>query len=234
MKSRLIISYALVVFAACLIAIHPHTAAPAKTIADISWPNCLDKLDSYTADRGIVGGLGGLNFHKNACLAREDRFKITDVYLNTGYAGINRARQYAGMPKNCAKTSERCLAYNYGWNATDFAVNQLFKAGVMPRFVWLDVEFGNTWSDDASINRVVITGMHDRLERYVPGKVGIYSYPFQWKIITNNWQNGWSAWVATGSSRPEEAISACNSSFTGGQVIYGQYTLTLDQNYVCR
>jgi len=42
------------------------------------------------------------------------------------------------------------------------------------------------------------------------------------------------AWAATGSVRDHDAHTACNEpSFTGGKLILTQYTLQLDQDYVC-
>lgn len=232
MKLRILVIYALVIMAAIFIAIWPQREQEPSEIIDISWPNCNDDLNQTSADQGIVGVLGGLNFRKNPCLYREDRFKTTDVYVNTGYAGINRAKAFSTKPKICGAEDEQCLAYNYGYNAADFAVNQLFISGIMPRRLWLDVEFGNSWSDDASINRIVISGMHERLIKLAP--VGVYSYPFQWKIITNSWINGLPAWTATGSKQKADAVKACGQSFTGGPVLMGQYTPgKYDQNYIC-
>jgi GH25 family lysozyme M1 (1,4-beta-N-acetylmuramidase) len=85
------------------------------------------------------------------------------------------------------------------------------------------------------INRVVIGAMHDRLEKSYGQRVGIYSYPFQWGIITSGWHNGWPAWTATGSKDRQAAVHACSDSFTAGPVLMAQYTPgKSDKNVTCQ
>jgi hypothetical protein len=209
---------------------------PAEAIPDVSWPNCQSQ-NLPRGNAGIVGITGGLSFHLNPCLAKEARFHDLSAYVNSGYPGLNRARSFRNLPKPCRPDDESCLAYNYGYNAVLYAREYAFENGIVPHRFWIDVEFGNTWSDDANINRHALQGMVDAAGSYVGAQnVGIYSYPFQWGVITNHWQNGSPAWVATGSSQKAAAVQACNQpSFTGGPVLMAQYTIAgQDQNIICR
>jgi hypothetical protein len=98
------------------------------------------------------------------------------------------------------------------------------------------VERDNSWDDDPLVNRASIQGTYDAIRREtVAARVGIYSYPGQWDVITGAWRPGnIPAWAATGELFAKSALVACNApSFTGGPVWLGQYTEGLDRNVPC-
>lgn len=205
-----------------------------RLVPDVSWPNCSLKVQK--AEAGIVGITGGLANRPNPCLAYQaERFNQLSVYVNTGYPGTKRALKFQNSPKQCSVSDSKCLAYNYGYNSGRYDIDLSLKNAVIAKNWWLDVETENSWDDSTSVNRAALTGTLDVLMRFVSQQnLGFYSYPGQWNLLTGHWRNGYPAWVATGSSRAEDAINACKGpSFTGGQIVYGQFTPSLDQNYFC-
>jgi len=205
-------------------------------VIDVSWPNCT-LLNPPSGQQGIVGINGGLNFRPNPCLAKETSwFKRLSVYVNTGYPGMALSQKYSNYPKKCSAREENCLAYNYGFNAGRYDIEYASLQGVVADRWWVDVETENSWSDSSLVNRQSLQGTVDALSRYAGvDRVGFYSYPGQWKLITGDWHNGYPAWVATGSSEKNDALLACSSpSFNGGVVLLGQYTPSLDQSHICQ
>lgn len=206
-----------------------------STLPDVSWPNCTLRNHPVGAE-GIVGVNGGLSFHPNPCLGKQiGWFKSPSVYVNTGYPGLPRATKYKSYPKTCSTRDEKCLAYNYGFNAGRYDIKYGSLQGVIADRWWVDVETENSWSDDPLVNRQSLQGTADALTQYAgKDKVGFYSYPGQWNLITNHWHNYLPVWAATGSKNIQDAIEACNQdSFTGGQVLLAQYTPSLDNNIKC-
>lgn len=203
-------------------------------ITDVSWPNC--GLNLAAAQAGIVGVTGGLALRPNPCLSKEAaNYKNLSVYVNTGYPGLNIASKFQIAPKNCSANDKQCRAYNYGYSNGLFAIKYSLMSGVVAKQWWLDVETENSWDNSIWVNRASLQGTYDAITRFA-GKenVGYYSYPGQWDLLTGKWRNGISAWVATGSSRRDDALAACTeSSFTGGKVKLTQYTLGLDHNVDC-
>lgn len=203
-------------------------------IVDVSWPNC----DMYIppAQQGIVGVNGGLAFRPNPCLSSEAKnFKHPSVYLNSGYPGPRIANAQQLRPKDCAAQDKKCLAYNYGYNSGRYAADYALNSGVIAKYWWIDVETENSWDKDYRVNRAALRGLFDALIRIVgQDNVGFYSYPGQWDSLTYDWRSNSPVWMATGSSNLGDAIKAChNSSFTGGPIILGQYTPSLDMNVAC-
>jgi hypothetical protein len=213
----------------------PLPYAPATTGYDISWPNC-DVMPPTDNAWGIVGVTGGRVFSENPCLKAESRwFRTTTLYINTGYAGIERAARFADTPRRCATSDEQCFAYNYGYQAGIYAAERAFAQGLYARMWWLDVETENSWSDDTEINRQSLRGTVDAIRHKTVGAtIGYYSYPGQWDRITGDWRPGGPAWAATGTADRQAAIDACKEpGFTSGPVLLTQYVLDLDHNYAC-
>ncbi len=209
---------------------------PAATTGyDVSWPNC--RAVPPTSDAwGVVGVTGGLVFSENPCLQTEASwFRTPTLYVNTGYAGIQKALRFAHSPRRCASQDEQCLAYNYGYNAGLYATEQAFSHRLYSRMWWLDVETENSWSDDPEVNRQALRGTADAIRHQTAGAtIGYYSYPAQWDHITGSWRPGNPSWVATGTASREAAVEACSQSgFTGGPVWLAQYVLALDHDYSC-
>ena len=207
---------------------------PSVLVPDVSWPNCNATLTNF--ESGIVGVTGGLALRPNKCLTSEaGLFKKVSVYVNTGYPGTKKASKFQNFPKKCARFNDKCLAYNYGYNSGLYDINYSLKSGVIAKHWWLDVETENSWSDTTKVNRQALQGTLDAISKFAGNtNVGFYSYPGQWNLITGNWRNHYPAWVATGTQSFTAAKQACvPPSFTGGPIIYGQYTPALDANFAC-
>lgn len=209
---------------------------PAGSVGyDVSWPNCKVRPPKNPAF-GIVGVTGGLTFRTNQCLLEEAHwFRHLSLYLNTGYAGKQRAEKFANRPRVCANDNEACMAYNFGYNAGVDALNYAAQQDVHVRIWWLDVETVNSWSDNVVYNRASLQGMADAIKRNILfPTIGFYAYPGQWQTITGDWQNGYPNWVATGGDDYLLAVSWCKGrSFNGGPTWLVQYTVRLDRDYVC-
>lgn len=221
-----------------------HSAAAANyfypsgsTGTDVSWPpsNC-SATPPNSAAFGIVGVTGGLDFTPNHCLFSEShRFVLTSLYMNTGFPGAQAAQKYAGYPRQCPKSDNDCLAYNYGFAAAQYALLYATSQNVYSTSWWLDVETDNSWTSDQQQNRSSLDGMIAAIRQNTfLSTTGIYSTPKQWKQIMGDWKNGLPNWVGTGSPERQTAITACNdSNFTGGDTWLTQYVLSLDHDYVC-
>jgi hypothetical protein len=100
---------------------------------------------------------------------------------------------------------------------------------------WLDVETMNYWSDNRQNNSQVIRGAVDYFKSQRLA-VGIYSTPYQYNLITGNWQSpGIPVWTA-GAQGVEGAARRCTPSyaFAGGTVVMVQYyDYGFDTNYIC-
>jgi hypothetical protein len=218
------------------IASEPPAAATPSIINDVSWPNCMALDDLISNAVGVIGVGGGLDFRPNPCLAQENQWlKLSAVYANTGYPGLAYAKKYMTSPQLCSSTNEQCLAYNYGYNAALYAINYAVHENVRSNQWWLDVETDNSWSNNVIYNRAALSGMVNAIHASFPlVTVGFYSYPEQWDVITGTWLNSYPVWVATGTESYQTAGRACEQdSFTGGPIIMTQFTLILDENYIC-
>jgi hypothetical protein len=206
-----------------------------QVINDVSWPNC-NTVQTKLTDFGIVGVSGGLDFHNNPCLAKETSwFNRYGLYINTGYPGNLAAERHLNSPLHCNAANGSCLSYNYGFNATVFAINYANSQLVNSKSWWLDVETDNSWTANYLTNRENLEGALAALaQKTFLSQVGIYSSPAQWSDLTNNWNNLLPEWVATGSASPIQAQNYCKgTSFTGGQIWLSQYTTKLDNNLIC-
>jgi len=203
---------------------------------DVSWPNCGVRPPKHIS-WGVVGVTGGLSFSVNKCARAEASwFKIYHLYANTGYPGPTKRVLGLRGPKHCAASDARCLAYNYGYAEGVYAVSLAAKQGLHSTMWWLDVERDNSWDDDPLVNRQSILGSYDAIRHEtVVARVGVYSYPGQWDVITGAWRPGSiPAWAATGELTSAAARDACRApSFTGGPLWLGQYTAGLDRNIPC-
>lgn len=220
--------------AAVVVLLAPKLKPASNTITDVSWPNC--NLQSVSGQWDIVGVTGGLDLRPNRCLGSETGwFSHYALYMNTGYPGVRYAKKFASSPHSCATSNEACLAYNYGYNASLYAIKYAASRDVHSNLWWLDVETDNSWSTKIALNRASLQGSIDALrQNVILTKIGIYSYPAQWQVITDNWHSDLPAWVATGSTDKSVANQACKGpSFDGGPIWLGQYTPNLDVNQPC-
>jgi len=206
-----------------------------NNIVDISWPNC--KHAAVYAQSGIVGVTGGLDFRPNPCL--NDEFGWLNhaaLYMNTGYPGVGYARRFSHTPQQCQPTASRCLAYNYGYNASLYAIHYAASRNAHSNLWWLDVETENSWSTNTTLNKAALQGAVDALKQTIPFvTVGIYSDGQQWGELTGGWPNHLPSWMATGAAQLSAARSACQApSFDAGTNWLAQYTPgNVDINYPC-
>lgn len=204
---------------------------------DVSWPNCGKKLPA-NQKFSIIGVTGGLDFKPNKCMGEEASQLRNDpsLYVNTGYPGHEYAKKYQSKPKNCSTSDYECLAYNYGFNAGRYAVNYSLENGVVSSKWWLDVEIINSWTNNTNINKAELVGEEQAIRQGVnPTMIGYYTYPPEWQLLTNNWQNYLPTWIASNSNYRNDAINLCKTKgFTGGPIYLTQYTTTLDYDYACQ
>jgi len=126
------------------------------------------------------------------------------------------------------------LAYNYGYNAGQYALNYATSQGIVSPTWWLDVETENSWTTDVMQNRNSLQGETDALKNGGVITVGVYSTTAQWQTITNGWQNGLPNWGATTWTTTKQAAKYCSGhNFTGGQTWLIQFKGKLDQDYAC-
>lgn len=208
--------------------------APGTVGSDVSWPNCNAKPPTNTAF-GIVGVTGGLGFSPNNCLALEAGwFANLSLYVNTGYPGSYRGLDFQNSPKACQATDLNCLAYNYGYNAGQYAVGYANSQNIRSSTWWLDVETENSWTSDPSQNRQSLQGEYDALLAAGVISIGAYSTTYQWNLITGTWKNGWPNWGATTWRTAKQASKYCTGhDFTGGGTWLIQFKSKLDQDYAC-
>lgn len=225
--------------------IHPSipNALKGRIGVDISWPpnNCTAEIPADAAF-GIVGVNGGRNMTLNPCFKDEvNKFKNPSLYVNSGFPGYEKVQEYKNFRKQCAEGDVNCYAYNYGFAAGKYAVEQANAQEVYSPVWWVDVETANSWSKTQSENINSIQGEIDAITAYnkelnkIDTAIGIYSVPGMWHRITGNWQNGLPNWVASGKNNATDAYRSCEGKeFTGGKTIMAQYVENnLDRDIIC-
>jgi hypothetical protein len=209
--------------------------ASGTTGTDVSWPNCSSSVPKTFF--GIVGVTGGKGFSPNSCFKSEAaKFIAPTLYVNTGYPGQSYGLKYQNAPKTCLTTDLNCLAYNYGYNAGQYAANFSQSQGVTSPTWWLDVETMNTWTKDTNQNRNSLQGETDALRDAGVTTTGVYSTTAQWGTITGGWQNGAPGWGASTWTTAKQAAAYCSGhQFTGGPTYLIQFLPrhSLDQDYAC-
>ena len=235
--------------------------------SDVSHPQCGTPLPAGQ-DFGIVGVNKGKPTIVNPCLAQQlawaasssngTRQPTTQVYVNTANPGAVRhlttTWPTSGTSKRygaCTGTNSEACAYQYGWNraAEDVAFVRPLTAPETLTW-WLDVEIdesndgGNSWDrtkGGTSRNKAVLEGMTDHFRSVGIKRVGIYSTPRQWQVVTgtavaaDSSLRGLPNWLA-GPSTIAEAQRLCSSPplTPGGRVVLTQWTDVFDWNHACR
>jgi hypothetical protein len=201
---------------------------------DISYPQCGQRIAA--PGFRVVGINGGYPFRVyNPCLRSEYHAAArVDLYLNTGYdplytqvdsehstpGCVALSADIAGNPAQQAAWAVGC---SEAFRSLDYAASQ---DALDPARWWLDVETGNSWSDDdLSLNRYTIQGLLDMLHAVSDAPVGVYSTPDQWQAITGGQPlSGVDAdWIGTGGSDPGDALAYCRAGFSGAPVSMVQY-----------
>ncbi|MCL4534120.1 MAG: hypothetical protein M1370_03045 [Bacteroidetes bacterium] len=208
------------------------------------------QTNSRVTTFGIIGVTGGRAYSQNPFLSAQYRWvtgynsaPLTPAfYINLSAAvGTTAPNGLAGPKGNCAPSDLACVAYNFGYNAAQkdyaYATSEKVKASSW----WLDIETANSWSDDTSLNDLVIQGAIDFLsaQYYSPTQkiaVGIYSNPYMWKEIAGDFAPKLPVWF-TGADSQQTMPEYCSPrySFGGGTVTAVQYWGgdTFDLEYSC-
>jgi hypothetical protein len=226
---------------------------PAPVGYDISYPQCGGPFPTNPAF-GIVGVNRGIVFSPNPCLgAGNGPSELAwaggvqaQLYANTGNPGPQISTHWPNgqtFPRECdtaaspgADTAD--CAYDYGWNAAansyQTAVLAYISLGLAPAGAtstptpnawWLDVETGNSWREDVSLNVAALQGAVAYLESAGAASIGFYSTQYQWNQITGGTLvfADHPSWVA-GATTARQARNNCGgSAFTGGAITLAQY-----------
>ncbi len=226
---------------------------------DISWPQCGKKLPTGQAF-GIVGVNDGLANTTNPCFQTELSWANKSVggtgqppvalYVNTanpGHLGSwwPTSNNYGGSVVaspygNCSGAVDLACSYMYGYAKAydDATIRGVANPGAY-RW-WLDVETGNSWQSDKTLNSADLEGMVAYFQK-IGAKVGLYSTNYQWQQIvgspsTSSSLNGLQSWIA-GASSATSAKSLCSTAApltTGSPVVLTQFvSANLDNDYSC-
>jgi hypothetical protein len=190
-------------------------------------------------------------------------------YANTGNPGPGRSRHWPigqTSPKVCSAADPSSLgcSYDYGWNAgwhsysvaVDAAqeLHRVSRWNARARAAnvdwWLDVGTMNSWqSREGATSRAgqdrdiaALQGELDALRMAGVDRVGIYSTPYQWTVITGAGSaarahfGGLPQWLAGYGSRAAAIAGCADPGFTGGPVAMTQYLGRdgFDADAVCR
>jgi hypothetical protein len=226
---------------------------PSTVGYDISYPQCGGPFPTNPAF-GIVGVNRGIVFSPNPCLgAGNGPSELAwagglqaQLYANTGNPGPALSTHWPNgqtFPLECntaaspGSDTANC-AYDYGWNAAadsyQTAVRAYVSLGLAPAGAtstpvanvwWLDVETGNSWRSDVSLNVAALQGAVAYLQSAGAASIGFYSTQYQWNQITGGTLafDAHQSWVA-GATNAKQARSNCGgSAFTGGGIVLAQY-----------
>ena len=196
---------------------------------DISWPQCAGTVPGPNNGFGVVGVTNGRPYGLNPCFAEQvlqwgpTQQHPASLYVNLEFYHDLGPMTQSGPGGNCGPGDVACPAYNWGYHAAQWAMDQAKDRGIFSKMWWLDVEDNNYWSADQGQNTMVVRGAIQSVQDR-GYQVGIYSSWNQWQDVTNGWRNGLAQWVA-GPGSYDEAQSWCtpSQSFTGGPIWMVQY-----------
>jgi hypothetical protein len=220
---------------------------------DISYPQCGGPFPTNVAF-GIVGVNRGIVFSPNPCLGTGNGPSElawaggvqAQLYANTANPGPALSTHWPNrqtLPRECNTASSpgsdtaNC-AYDYGWNAAADSYQTAVRAYVSLGLAsagatstpevnvwWLDVETGNSWRSDVSLNVAALQGAVAYLQSAGVTNIGFYSTQQQWNQITG----GTSAfdihpsWVAGAKNSRQARDNCTGTAFTGDMVTLAQY-----------
>ena len=199
---------------------------------DVSWPQCKPRGSANVmtlpanARFAVVGVNNGTINTFNPCFNSEVAWaaKFLSVYIILDPApGGNNAMESNGPDAYCAKTSNTCEGYDWGYN---YATNDLAfvkSDGLAPRMWWLDIETAERWPTAKkyqAVNAAIIQGAIDAI-KHSGHKVGIYSTWYQWGEITGSYvpPGAIPIWVAGAdyvSGDINSAVSYCARALQPG------------------
>ena len=220
---------------------------------DISWPQCprgmgipqrrtLGAPMPLPDARYVVIGLtNGPGFFVNPCLAdqvewaRRNRL-LTAAYAVASYPDADTVDRHRTSGPFDGSTRLGALA-NTGYQQTRFNVASMVDAGLRSPIVWIDVEPVSDfdWSADPVANAAVVRGA---ARAYVDAgyRIGVYSTPYLWAQIVDDFALGVPEWRAAGETSRAEAARRCGDDWTiqGGEAVLGQWLEDdRDRNITC-
>ena len=186
-----------------------HPYAPGSTGYDVSWPECLPlgsaRVGRLPASRSftIVGVNNGVINGFNSCFGPEANWagKNMSVYIILQAApGNNPPQEVTGPEAACARNSNPCRGYDWGYNYALADLTFVRAHGLSPKVWWLDIELAENWpttKHDQTVNAAIIQGALDAIRR-AGDTAGIYSTWYQWGQITGSYvpPGGGPIWVA--------------------------------------
>ena len=204
---------------------------------DVAQPNCSETLPT-SSGFAIVGLGGGRPFTTNTCLSKEwtwaekhaSKTPGPALYFNTGYAGAygrdvtsTSCGKYAGPSLNGQSRHDQSTyakAWEIGCSEAAYAAGVASKAGETPSMWWADIETGNSWSTNQTVNQYAVDGISYGMEQITRSSLvpwGVYSYPSAWDKIVG------SGFTATppfeGDWGPSVASLSCSTTgFSGAPV----------------
>jgi hypothetical protein len=194
---------------------------------DVSYPNCTASQPPSGATFALIGVGGGRAFTSNSCAGSELKSAAglpVSLYYNTGYAG-SFARQIdgtclsdvsnAGVFSKLSghKLSQAQQAWEIGCSEASYAATYAASSlGVSnpPVSWWADVETGNSWSTNTSLNQFALDGMSYFMSNNGNGVGGFYSSPSMWAKIAGN--SSWNTTPAMSGSWVAGLQPPCSTS----------------------
>jgi hypothetical protein len=165
---------------------------------DVSWPQCSPR-GSVRAQGlpnrhpyAIVGVNNGTISGFNSCFAAEARWagaNLSAYIILQAAPGGNPPMEAKGPRASCARKSNTCEGYDWGYNYAKADIAFVKASGFKPKMWWLDIETGENWPTtpaDQRVNAAIIQGALDAI-RGVRDTVGIYSTWYQWGEITGSY-----------------------------------------------
>lgn len=202
---------------------------------DISWPQCGGKYPDSPFGFAIIGVNDGSAFTRNPCFASEVEWARAGTAQKPGLY-INTDGPAPGyVHPTCDPADEDCNSYRFGRESALYALEAARDSASDLTDYWLDVEFGNDWSDDLRQNGLVLGGMVDTL-RAAGKHVGIYSNRYQYSRIAGSTVfPGIPLWIPAVMGDTSNLLTDCSSAptFAGGYVAMLQTTNTYDENIIC-
>ena len=169
---------------------------------DVAQPNCSETPPGGFA---IVGLGGGRPFSTNSCLKTEWKTALHGggtplpaLYFNTGYSGAYghdvtaTCNSYAGPSVSTSPKHDQSTymsAWEIGCSEAAYARKTADTAlGIGPSVWWADIETGNSWSTNKTVNGYAVDGISYEMQQLAHAAhkttaFGVYSYPAAWTQI---------------------------------------------------
>lgn len=171
---------------------------------DVSYPQCSSTFSptGHSYNFAIIGVGGGRPFTANNCASAEvlaaQTAGITNraLYFNTGYAGayardisgpciddVSSDPVFGGLTGHALSQAEQ--AWEIGCSEALYA--QSLHVLSNPTMWWADVETGNSWSTNTTLNDFTLEGIsYEMQSEGAPGGGGFYSYAAAWAKIAGS------------------------------------------------